>query len=221
METIYDDSTMAIRMFEYDFAIALEKSLKNGTPYEVKLPESCVIYIRETKNTPDNLNVTVHIGDSIVPYASKVIRIKNYSLDQLFSKRLLLFLPYYMLRFEHSPSDIFLEEYRELLERVSGDITSLSENDILDFIRQIAEHISPDEETKKEVSAMGGRVLELWSERVKREGWNEGRADERLNNIVSLLTRGGTEEQAITFLDATPDELTKAKEIIKSQAKRS
>ena len=44
---------MAIRMFEYDFAIALESRRRLGRKFYVEFPRSCVIYLRSTKNTPD------------------------------------------------------------------------------------------------------------------------------------------------------------------------
>ncbi len=37
------DSSMVVRMIEYDFAIALEEAIRNGTPYEMNFPESCVL----------------------------------------------------------------------------------------------------------------------------------------------------------------------------------
>ena len=37
---------MAIRMFEYDFSIALELAEKNNGIFEIEFPQSCVLYIR-------------------------------------------------------------------------------------------------------------------------------------------------------------------------------
>ena len=50
-----DDTTMAIRMVEYDFAIALEQATKTGRMYEMDFPESCVLYLRCTSATPGEL----------------------------------------------------------------------------------------------------------------------------------------------------------------------
>ena len=44
-----DDATMAIRMFEYDLAIALESRRRVGRRFFVEFPRSCVIYLRTTK----------------------------------------------------------------------------------------------------------------------------------------------------------------------------
>lgn len=51
-----DDTTMAIRMIEYDFAIALDSARKYGRRYRMEFPKSCVLYLRSGKNTPDFLD---------------------------------------------------------------------------------------------------------------------------------------------------------------------
>ena len=50
-----DDETMAVRMVEYDFAIALEHRKKVDGRYCVEFPRSCVLYLRSGKRTPDFL----------------------------------------------------------------------------------------------------------------------------------------------------------------------
>lgn len=61
-----DDTTMAIRMFEYDFAIAMESRWRAGRKFYVEFPRSCVIYLRSTKNTPDVEEVELLLPDGQV-----------------------------------------------------------------------------------------------------------------------------------------------------------
>jgi hypothetical protein len=61
-----DDTMMAIRMFEYDLAIALENRRRVGRKFYVEFPKSCVIYLRSTKNTPDVEEVKVLFPDGQV-----------------------------------------------------------------------------------------------------------------------------------------------------------
>ncbi len=42
----------------------------------------------------------------------------------------------------------------------------------------------------------------------------EARAEERITNISAILLKGGSEEQAKMFLDATDDEIKKARDIM-------
>jgi hypothetical protein len=179
------DQTMAIRMFEYDFAIAIEEALHQGEPYEINLPESCVIYIRANKNTPDTLTVRVRIGDVEVPYTTRVIKAASYTLDELISKKLKVLLPYYMVRYEKALPQDFVSNCQELLVSTKSILTP-SEEDLIGLIMQIAERIAPDEDTRKEVSDMGGKVLELWSEKKKAEGLAEG----QLNSYLLFVSKG-------------------------------
>jgi hypothetical protein len=67
---------------------------------------------------------------------------------------------------------------------------------------------------------MGGKVLELESERLikkgRREGRQEGRVAERKNMISNFLKNGGTKDQAKELLGATGKEI---EEILKEEIK--
>ena len=73
-----DDTTMAIRMIEYDFAIALDSARKYGRRYRMEFPKSCVLYLRSGKNTPDFLKVEVVFPDGKI----QVYRIPTVKLDE-------------------------------------------------------------------------------------------------------------------------------------------
>ena len=45
-----DDTTMAIRMIEYDFSIAIENAQKQGRKYRMDFPKSCVLYLRSSRD---------------------------------------------------------------------------------------------------------------------------------------------------------------------------
>ena len=90
-----EDKTMAIRMMEYDFAIAVSKVRKSGDLYEIDFPESCVIYLRNNANRPKKHLVRVSFPNrKQVTYESRIINVQDYSSDEIFEKKLLLFLPY-------------------------------------------------------------------------------------------------------------------------------
>lgn len=95
------DSNMVIRMIEYDFSIALEEALNRGKPYRLEFPSSCVLYLRHSSATPDVLNMEVLLpnGESF-DYETKVVKAQTYSSEEIFRKRLLLLLPYYLMRYE-------------------------------------------------------------------------------------------------------------------------
>ena len=60
-----DDTTMAIRMIEYDFSIAIENAQKQGRKYRMDFPKSCVLYLRSGKNTPDFLEIEMVLPEAV------------------------------------------------------------------------------------------------------------------------------------------------------------
>ena len=74
-----EDATMAIRMIEYDFAIALEMAIKGGAPYKMRFPESCVLYLRNPTAPGDSLQIEVELprGNSFV-YETRIMRAQGY-----------------------------------------------------------------------------------------------------------------------------------------------
>ena len=97
---------MVIRMMEYDFAIALEQARGLERSTQIRFPESCVLYLRHNRRTPEVLEMPILLPDGHeFRYQSKVIKVQNYTKDEMFEKRLLFFLPYYMMSGSKVPCD--------------------------------------------------------------------------------------------------------------------
>lgn len=119
------DGTMVIRMFEYDFAIALEEARKSNVPDCVRFPLSAVIYLRHSSTTPDRLALKVIFPDSqTVSYSVPIIKVQNYSPEDISRKNLWIFLPYYIMRYEKdfdamerdpAKREAMLKELREMV----------------------------------------------------------------------------------------------------------
>ena len=96
---------MAVRMIEYDFAIALERYSQSGSDMDVDIlenapcpqpdgseqrimeitfPESCVLYIRNHKDTPSCHEARVRFADGqTVTYKVPVIMAQDYTVDSI------------------------------------------------------------------------------------------------------------------------------------------
>lgn len=180
------DGTMAIRMFEYDFAIALEDARKQTAPYRIKFPLSGAIYLRHKSTTPDELSLTVEFPDKQeVTYRVPVIKVQKYSLEEIFNKHLWLFIPYYIMRFEdkfaameENPDEriAMLADLQKMVTKFESYAkTSKHPNiytDTMQLAKRIAEHLlSNQKKTKREVNhIMGGKILELHSEKMLKKG---------------------------------------------------
>ena len=184
-----NDSTMVLRMIEYDFAIALEDAFLQGKPYEINFPESCVLYLRKGNEIKRTLKIKVNLpdGQNFI-YNAKAINLQNYTCDDIFERKLLFFLPYYIMRYEdelpfiyqdeNKIKTIFLEyeEIRKKLEKeLSNDDKSILYTDLIKLINKIADYIIKSDEIRKGLKdIMGGQILELESERLIRIGREEG-----------------------------------------------
>ena len=144
-----DDTTMTIRMIEYDFAIAIGNAEKQNRRYRIEFPKSCVLFLRSSENTPDNLEADVIFPDGRTHvYSIPTIKMADYTKDSIF----------------------------ENVRKGIGDI-------------------------------MGGKVLELESERLKALGKAEGKAEgeaigqargeTRLGNLISRLIQDQRNEEIL------------------------
>ena len=96
-----DSDHMILRMFEYDTSIAIEHWIETSDGFEVTFPRSCVVYLRGEKTAYRNKKLRVKFPDGKSHnYTVKVIELRKYSKDELFKKKLLMFLPYYILKYE-------------------------------------------------------------------------------------------------------------------------
>ena len=95
-----NDTEMAFRMFEYDFHIALSDAKRKSRIDEFVFPKSCVVYITTNKNNPKNLNMKIIFPNGEFIYEVPTVRVHDYSVESISEKKLLIFLPYLVLRFQ-------------------------------------------------------------------------------------------------------------------------
>lgn len=215
-----DDTTMATRMIEYVFNCR-RKCAQTGTQIQDGFPETCVLYLRSGNNTPDFLGVEMALADgNIVLYQISTIKLETYTKDSIFEKNLLMLLPFYIMRYEkniHEMSEnpelfqCLLNEYEEirtnLVKELSGADKVALYMDLNKLIIKIADYICQSEEVVRKGigEVMGGKVLELESERLWAEGKaigeveGEARGEERLSVLINRLILDGrsTEIQSV------------------------
>ena len=216
------DKTMVIRMFEYDISIAIEHaSYENDEIWEIEFPQSCVLYIRNHRDLPDYHEAVVKFADGQkMRYRVPILQAKKYTVYRIFEKRLLILLPYHILRYEHflkhngmdtRKLQQLLADFREINRRLEE--TAEKENkshlymDMIVLIEQIADYIIPKNNTIRKGlgDVMGGKILKLQSEellelgeaRGKAKGRLEGKREERLDAIQNMMDLGLTKEQIL------------------------
>lgn len=173
-----DDATMAIRMFEYDFAIALESRRRVGRRFFVEFPRSCVIYLRTTKNTPDVEEVELKLPDGqVCVYRVPTVKVERYTKDSIFEKNLLMLLPFYVMRYEESAHTIgenteklqeLLSEYEDIRVNLEKELSMAGRSELYTDLNRLIVRISDYISGKKKKS--GKEWMKLWAERFY--SWN-------------------------------------------------
>ena len=128
----------------------------------------------------------------------------DYTKDSIFEKNLLMLLPFYIMRYEKKGHDfnnnpelfqILLNEYEEIRINLEKELTETGRSelytDLTKLIVKIADYIfQKEEDVRKAIGEiMGGKVLELESERLKAEGEAIGQiqGENRLGSLISRL----------------------------------
>ena len=190
------DGNMILRMVEYDFMIALVDSHRRGDTERIRFPRSCVIYLRTTETMPDEETLEIEMPDGqIILYRIPVVKLRDYTIEEIFEKNLLILLPYYIINYEKKISVIAKDEtrIRMLIQEYSEIIERLAENtrndelgtfqDILQMMRELVRYLLRKQPELRERmgDVMGGKVLPLPSDKLReareaglQQGINQG-----------------------------------------------
>ena len=152
-------------------------------------------------------------------YRVPILQAKKYTVNRIFEKRLLILLPYHILRYEHflkhNGTDLkkvqhLLDDFREINRKLEE--TSEKEQkshlymDMIVLIEEIADYIIPENnEIRKGLGEiMGGKILKLRSEELLEQGEAKGRIDA----IQNMIKYNVPKEKIL--LDYTSDEYEEA-----------
>jgi hypothetical protein len=97
-----DDDTIAMRIFEYGFTYAVRnaKISGHGAKIEAEMPKAMVIYWETSDKTPDSAVFTLGFKDGKEPreYKVRVLKVLEYTLDDLDRNNMALLYPFYLLK---------------------------------------------------------------------------------------------------------------------------
>lgn len=205
-------SYIAVRMAEYDFHIAMSNVKKLKTfhkqqevQYEMEFPKSAVLYLRSGSNTAKSLGVRMILPDgSQAVYQIPAICLQEYSREDILRKKLLFFLPFYILNYEKDLRQIdasqeqlraLVEDYREIYRC----LCEFEQNQIIDgrtlynliqLIDELVEYVARNAgNVKREVEVMGGKVLELKIDKIIMEATERGIEHGELVKLISLIRK--------------------------------
>lgn len=196
-----EDGVMILRMIEYDFRIALDSASETDELVTVRFPKSFILYLwgtakRKNKDSHELKARVIFPNDAELTYTVPRINLSDYDRDEIFKKKLIMLLPFYILKYEKSFKYIekdeaklnaVLDDYKEIAERLYNTLDEKDRGilygDLVNYINKIADYLLEKHEMiRKEVrGVMGGHILELESERLIRIGKEKGQEEERVN----------------------------------------
>ena len=94
------DSTMIIRIFEYATQVALDSAALENNRLTVTIPNASVIFLRSDRSTPDEMIIEIITPGGNVNFKVPVMKVKTYSLREIFRKELYFLLPFYIFNKE-------------------------------------------------------------------------------------------------------------------------
>ena len=201
-ESSLPDGRITIRLFEYDAQIALDEGEVTEETLTVTFPNTAVLYLRTYKKTPDKMKYVIITPGGTVQYDVPIMKVQKYSLDDIFEKRLLMLIPFYIFSHENGFPEYnsneqklaeLKAEYQEILERLDeleqqGVIGAFDKRTIIelsnDVIKEIAQKYVNVQKGVGDI--MGGALIETSARRLKNEAENETKKQ----TALKLLKRG-------------------------------
>ena len=84
-----------VRIFEYDAQIALDEGEIEGETIKVTFPNTAVLYLRNSSKTPDSMKVRIIVPGDSAEYTVPIIKMADYTADDIFRKKLYMLIPFY------------------------------------------------------------------------------------------------------------------------------
>ncbi|MCC8051327.1 MAG: hypothetical protein LIP10_11835 [Clostridiales bacterium] len=204
------DTSILIRIFEYSILVARSTGVLEDNMLKVGLPNCAVLFLRSTKNTPDEMKIKIEapLGELMVDVL--VMKLLDYTLEDMISKDLLILFPFYLFRYSNSrlaecdqdeeQLETIKADYRRMQEHLTrladkGELSEFYRHTILYLCNVVLENLArPYENVVKGVQeVMGGKVIETEAKRIL----NQGRQEERINTERERR-RADAAEQAVS-----------------------
>ena len=209
-ESSYPDGKITIRLFEYDSQIALDESEITEETLTVTFPNTAVLYLRTRKKTTDKMKYVIVTPGGTIQYDIPVMKVQSYSLDDIFEKRLLMLIPFYIFSHEDSFADYngsshrlteLQNEYKKILDRLNnleeqGIIGAFDKRTIIELSSDVIKEITQKyENVQKGVGGiMGGVLIETEARVILNQGISQGKIlgidEAKKKTAVRMLKKG-------------------------------
>ena len=201
------DGTIMIRVFEYGSRIAIRDSVLSENVLTVRFPNTAVLYLRQTKNTPDHMDICIRVPEASCTYRVPVLKVQNYPLEEIFEKRLFFLIPFHIFSYEKNFSEYESDEeklqelqqiYIQIVRRLnhcveSGMISEYIKATVVIMSKKVLDALTAKYSRVQEGvgKIMGGKILDYEAKdilnRGRAEGHAEGLAEGRIEAIRVMV----------------------------------
>ena len=194
-ETWYDAGIVR-RNAEYDSIIAMNNAEKIKGGIVLKYPESAVIFLRPDDRIPGMMEITHYAqSGSHMAYQVPFLQVGNYTVEEIFGKRLLILLPFYLFRYvnefermekeptEREALEAELAGIGSRLEELvkAGELSVYQQRTVLRLMLRVSDKLTAEfEELRKGVNeVMRGYIARTDADDILDLGRSEGRKEGR------------------------------------------
>ena len=217
----WGDAGYAIHIAEYAAGYAYGSVVKTEHGADMTIPYSAVILLRSKGSMPDKLIIGIRYPGGRVTYEAPVLKMKDYSIADLFEKRLLLLLPFFGFsfvdEFERMDAqgagelrDTLDEIHARLTEKVrSGEMDESQKNHLIDWMQRVLQKLTVKyKNVSREVDeVMGGYILHTRTDDIldagRAEGRTEGRTEGRELDAIEMLKDDMPEDKIAKYTQLT------------------
>ena len=231
------DGSMVIRMFEYDVLVAIRNGEQSKEGMVVRFPKSAVLYLRHTRTIPDKLTIRIETPEGNISYSVPILKVKLYSIEEVFEKKLLFLIPFYIFSYEKDFKKIaddekYLQalkrEYAKIRQKLdslceNGKINEYTKQTIIEMTENVVNSLARNyEEIQKGVTdVMGGKILEYEAKDILNRGkaqgitigHEKGMEDKTKIIVLNMLKRGMSDADICALAECSQemvDEVRKA-----------
>ena len=187
------DNSMLVRIFEYDAQIALDSGNIDDNVLTVTFPNSAVILLRHSGKTPNEMRIRMITPGGMTEYLVPVVKVQEYNLEEIFSKRLLFFIPFYIFNHEkyfpeYDSNEVKLqklcEEYSNIRLKLddlqkAGEVSEFTKSAVCTMTNHVLALIAQNyHRVQKGVKdVMRGKILDYEAKTIRNKGRAEGIAE--------------------------------------------
>ena len=222
-----------MRVFEYGSQIAIRDSYIKNNVLTVNFPKTAILYLRQTKNTPDYMNICIQVPETSCTYCVPVMKVQNYTLQEIFAKKLFFLIPFHIFAYEKNFPEYesdeeklqeLMTEYQHIVSRLndcteSGVINEYEKKTVIAMSKKVLEALTVKYSKVQEGvgKIMGGKILNYEAKDILNQGIEKGIEKGREVLVQKKLERGESVEK---IADDLVEEVAVIEEIIAKLKKK-